>query len=124
MSDERGKVRVLLVDDDPEIREAVGWLLEDEGYDVVTAADGQQALDCVSDARPDLILLDIGLPILTGEEVAAELRAQSIAPPPIVVMTAAGSVVDKSRRVGAVGYVAKPFDLDHLVHVVRRALGK
>jgi two-component system alkaline phosphatase synthesis response regulator PhoP len=115
---------VLVVDDDLEIRESVRWFLEDEGLTVETAADGQQALDQATRARPALVVLDMGLPILTGEEVAAGLQAAYAEPPPILVMTAAGRAADAARRVGAYAYLDKPFDLDDLAEKVWRALGR
>lgn len=65
---------ILLVEDQPEIRDAVRWLLEDEGFAVETAADGQAALAQVTQLRPALIILDMGLPILSGEGVVEGLQ--------------------------------------------------
>lgn len=117
-----GDSRVLVVDDDPDIREAVRWLLEDEGLAVETAADGLQAVERAMRDRPALVVLDMGLPLLSGEEVAAALRAHFREPPPIIVITAAGSVAEKAQRIGAFAYVSKPFDLDELVRTVSAAL--
>jgi DNA-binding response OmpR family regulator len=114
--------RVLVVDDDPEIREVVTWLLEDEGLPVETAADGQRALDCATRARPALIVLDMGLPIISGEEVAVRLRAHYGEPPPIIVVSADGRAAEKAARIGAQEYLHKPFDIDELVRQVRGAL--
>ena len=111
---------VLVVDDDPEIRETITWALEDEGLTVMGAGDGQAAVDKVLADRPALILLDMGLPILSGEEVAATLRERMAAPPPIIVVTAAGSAAERAARCGAVAYLAKPFQLDRLVELVTR----
>ena len=65
---------MLVVDDDPEIRDVVRWLLEDEGWTVETASDGRDALERATRARPALIVLDMGLPIMSGEEVAMRLH--------------------------------------------------
>ena len=116
--------RVLVVDDDPEIREVVTWLLEDEGLPVETAADGQRALDCALRARPALIVLDMGLPIMTGEEVAVRLRAHYGEPPPIIVVSADGRAAEKAARIGARAYLHKPFDIDELVRLVHGTLGE
>jgi DNA-binding response OmpR family regulator len=67
-------------------------------------------------------MLDMGLPLMSGEDFADRLRAEQAEPPSIVVMTAAGTIVDKATRVGAAAYVAKPFDLDDLVQTVRETL--
>lgn len=100
----------------------VRFVLEDEGYTVTTASDGQEALDRASEARPRLIVLDMGLPILSGEEVVAGLRDLFGEPPPILVMSAAGTIAERARRIGAAGYLAKPFDLDELAAAVREIL--
>ena len=114
---------VLVVEDEPELREVVSWLLRDEGFAVETASDGRQALERVAAQRPALVVLDMGLPILNGEQVAAGLREQYADPPPIILMTAAGTAAERARRIGAAAYVGKPFDLDDLVRAVHRALG-
>jgi CheY-like chemotaxis protein len=113
---------ILVVDDDPEIRDVVRWLLEDEGWTVETASDGRDALERATQARPALIVLDMGLPILSGEEVANRLRLYFREPPPIVVVSADGRAGEKAARIGAAAYLHKPFDVDELARLVRRAL--
>jgi DNA-binding response OmpR family regulator len=114
---------VLVVEDEPELREVVCAVLEDEGYIVVSAKDGRQAVDMACATPPSLILLDMGLPILSGEEVAAALQERLDQVPPILVMSAAGTVAERARRVGAASYIAKPFDLDDLTEAVQSVLG-
>ena len=116
------EARVLVVDDDPEIREVVSWLLEDEGLAVETASDGPRALDCATRERPALIVLDMGLPLMSGEEVAVRIRAHYGVPPPIIVVSADGRAAEKATRIGAQGYLHKPFDIDELVRLVRGTL--
>ena len=112
---------ILVVDDDPHLRETIQWCLEDEGLTVETAADGQQAVERATRSRPALILLDMGLPILSGEEAADQIRAAyGGAPPPIVVITAAGSAAEKARRCRAVAYIPKPFNIADLAETVLR----
>lgn len=113
---------VLVVDDDPEIRDVVRWLLEDEGWTVETASDGRDAVEQASRARPALIVLDMGLPILNGEEVAARLRQVYENPPPIIVVSADGRAGEKAARIGAASYLHKPFDVDALARLVRHTL--
>lgn len=113
---------VLVVDDDPLIRESVQWLLEDEGVAVVTAADGKQALEMALRIRPALVVLDIGLPLLSGEEVGLALQEQLPDPPPIVLVSAAGNLAAKARRIGAADYFSKPFDLDQLLASIHQLL--
>ncbi len=114
---------VLVVDDDPEIRDVVRWLLEDEGWIVETASDGRDALERATRARPALIVLDMGLPIMNGEEVARRLQQVYANPPPIVVVSADGRAGEKAARIGAASYLHKPFDVDELARIVRRTLG-
>lgn len=115
---------ILVVEDEPELQAVVAYVLQDEGYRVLTASDGRQAIDRAREARPALVLLDMGLPVLSGEEVAAELGRLYPDPPPVVVMSAAGTVVERARRVGAASYIAKPFDLDELTAAVHRVLDR
>ena len=114
---------MLVVDDDAAIRKMLQWALEDEGFLVEVAADGPQALEALAHRRPSLMILDIGLPGLSGYEVADAVRAQVGADMPIVVITADGRAAMKARRVGAVAYFHKPFDIDDLMSAVRRSLG-
>ncbi len=114
--------RILVVDDNPEIRDVVTWLLEDEGLPVDTAADGQRAVEMATRVRPSLIVLDMGLPILNGEEVAARLREHYGEPPPIIVVSADGRAAEKAALIGAHGYLHKPFDVEELIRLVHLAL--
>jgi len=111
-----------VVEDEPELREVVCAVLEDEGYTVVAASDGRQAVDMACENVPDLIILDMGLPILSGEEVASTLREKLAKPPPILVMSAAGTVAERARRIGAANYIPKPFELDDLTDAVHKLL--
>lgn len=110
---------VLVVDDDPDIRRVLTEVLEDEGYRVITASDGQRALDLIGAETPGLVLLDLQMPILNGWEVLARLREQHV-PVPVVFMTAGMRARDEAQLHGADGYLAKPFDLFELVRVVAR----
>lgn len=113
---------ILVVDDDPEIRDVVRWLLEDEGWIVETASDGRDAVNQATRARPALIVLDMGLPILNGEEVARHIQAVYPDPPPIIVVSADGRAGEKAARLGAASYLHKPFDVDELARRVRQTL--
>ena len=113
---------VLVIEDEPDLRKVVCLVLEDEGFVVEAASDGLQGLEMAARLQPAVIVLDMGLPRLSGEEVAAELRTMFTEPPAIVVMSAAGTVAERAQRIGAVGYVAKPFDLDDLAAAVHRAI--
>lgn len=117
-----GAALVLVVDDDANIRQMIQWTLEDEGFPVETAADGQQAVEQARRRKPDLMILDINMPVMDGYAVAAALHAAYGDDIPIITLTAAGQVADKARAVGAVDYLSKPFEIDDLVHSVWRAL--
>lgn len=109
---------VLIVDDDPYILEFVEMVLLDAGYLVMTAANGQQALEIVSNEPVGLVLLDMRMPIMDGWEFAAALRAARI-DVPVVVMTAAADAERRRVEIGAQGCLAKPFELDDLLRTVR-----
>ncbi len=113
---------VLVVDDDTSILDTVSSILSGEGYDVVSASSGEEALDAVARKLPLLILLDMRMPVMDGWAVARALRGQGISVP-IVVMTAAESAQRWADEVGAEGYLAKPFGLDELLTTVERFRG-
>jgi DNA-binding response OmpR family regulator len=117
-----GQRTVLLVEDEPTVRETVAEALSADGLRVVTAADGRQALDRFRAERPDLVLLDLMLPELSGMEVCRILRRESSVP--IIMLTARDSEVDKvvGLEVGADDYVTKPFSLRELQARVRAHL--
>lgn len=118
----RSEGAILVVDDDPDLRYAIRWALEDEGLVVTTAADGREALDIGARDRPALVVLDMGLPIVSGDGVAAGIHEAHGSAVPILVITADGRAMEKARRVGAFDYLHKPFELDDLVAAVRRGL--
>jgi len=113
---------VLIVEDDTDLRQTIQWTLEDEGLLVETAADGQEALKRAAQRKPTLVVLDMGLPIIDGNGVAAGLRASYGSSVSILTMTADGRAEEKAKRIGAIGYISKPFDLDALISAVKRAL--
>ena len=113
-------VRVLIVDDEPDIRATVSAMLEIEGYGVAEAANGADALAVVEAHPPDVILLDMRMPVLDGWGFAAEMRRRNHAIP-IVVMTAARDAARWAEEVAAAAFVAKPFGYDDLIAAVERA---
>jgi CheY-like chemotaxis protein len=113
--------RILVIDDDSDIREVVGEALQFAGYDVITARDGSQGLALARTFRPCLILLDLMMPTMTGWEFrAAQLKDAALANIPVMVVTALGH--DPDIQVSAV--LAKPFRLDDLLAQVRRFAGE
>jgi DNA-binding response OmpR family regulator len=114
--------RILVVDDRDDIRSLIAINLELEGFDVVTAADGQECLDVVEDVGPDLITLDVAMPTLDGFTTAARLRERpATAHIPIVIVTARAQGFDLARgaEIGVDAYLTKPFEPHELVRTVR-----
>jgi CheY-like chemotaxis protein len=109
--------RILVVDDDPSIRALLTELLQDEGYAVQATSDGQQALAAVRLTPPDLILLDLTMPVLNGLGVLRALRADAVlARVPVVVLTA--GALPARAMLGVQRVLAKPFDLHALLALV------
>ena len=113
---------VLVVDDDPGLREIIRETLEDEGLLVDVARDGPEALELAAQRRPDLVVLDWGLPVFDGDVVAAHLRQAHGDAIRFLIVTADGRAAEKARRAGAFAYLHKPFDVNALVELVRRGL--
>ncbi len=110
--------RVLVVDDELDIREAVTEVLSYEGHEVFTASDGAEALRKCLALQPDLVLLDLMMPGMNGWEFrSAQLRDSDIAEIPVVVLSALGRV----STIDALAFLPKPFGLDDLLELVRRA---
>ena len=114
--------KILVVDDDLNISELLKLYLENEGYLVFTAHDGQEAVDTFRDKSPDLVLLDIMLPKFDGWQVCREIRKTSSAP--IIMLTAKGETFDKvlGLELGADDYVVKPFDAKEVMARVKAVL--
>ncbi len=114
--------RVLVVDDEPGLRRALGVNLRARGYEVDLAQGGAEALALAAHARPDVVVLDLGLPDLDGTEVIAGLRGWTTVP--IIVLSARTSESDKVEALdaGADDYVVKPFGMDELLARLRAAL--
>jgi CheY-like chemotaxis protein len=114
--------RVLVVDDEMVIAEAVAAVLRDEGYDVATAANGQEGLARAAAAKPDLVLVDMMMPVMDGEEMSRRLQEDpETRHIPIVVMSA----VHRSLRdltFDHAAFLPKPFDLDTLLETIAEAL--
>ena len=115
-------VRILVVEDEPQMQKLLRMSLSAEGYRVIDASKGQEAIDLARTHNPDLVLLDLGLPDMDGTEVTKALRAWSAKP--IIVISARGQEEDKIRAldVGADDYLTKPFATGELMARIRVAL--
>ncbi len=118
------QAHILVVDDEPDIRELVSDILEDEGYSVSTAQDGESARVAFADGPPDLVLLDIWMPDIDGITLLREWSEDSGPPCPVVVMSGHGTLETavEATRLGAHDFVQKPLSLAKLLATVRQAL--
>ncbi|HEX2910444.1 MAG TPA: response regulator transcription factor [Chloroflexia bacterium] len=116
--------RILVVDDEPQITEFLRRGLTYKGFEVIAADTGEQALDTARDCPPDLVVLDVMLPDLSGYEVCRRLRATGDRTLPILMLTAKDSLADKVTGLdsGADDYIAKPFAFDELLARIRAGL--
>ena len=119
MPDGQKAARVLVVDDDPEIAETMAEVLDFEGYSVAIARDGVQAMDRIPKFVPDVILLDLMMPLMTGFEVLERLREQRNTTPVVVVSANQGY---EASDLNVAGKVRKPFGLTQLLDAVTAAL--
>jgi DNA-binding response OmpR family regulator len=113
---------ILVVDDEVSIRLLVTTVLEMEGYIVYAVGDGRSALTAIYAYQPKLVLLDIGMPVLTGDRVLQQLRFDNVTVP-VIIMTA-GPVKASWHGQGVIAVLAKPFEIDALVNLVRSMLSR
>lgn len=116
------KQKILIVDDDAHISELVSLYLNSEGFDTQTAANGKEAMDRIPRYMPDLVILDVMMPVMDGYETCREIRKTSQTP--VVFLTAKGETFDKvlGLELGADDYIVKPFDNKELVARVKAIL--
>ena len=121
------KKKVLIVDDDPNIVRSLSFILEKEGYMVIAASDGEEALKKVKEELPHLIILDIMLPKIDGFQVYKRLKANTKTKGiRTAVLTAKGEENDKrlGQELGVDAYITKPFNVDALLSEVRKILNQ
>jgi len=119
------KAKILLIDDEPDLVWAMRYLLQDEGYEVSVAFDGQGGIKAAQRSRPDLVILDVAMPNMDGLEVCARLRRDpGLASVPILFLSAYGTAQDRTKGLnkGSDDYVVKPPNMDELVARVRALL--
>ena len=122
--DSGGGTCVLIADDDPDILGLLGFLLEQEGYEVLRAVDGVQALQLADEHEPALCVLDVSMPGVDGYAVCRELQARGQSPPTVIFLTAHAHTTARVSGLdaGAVDYVVKPFNGEELMARIRAAL--
>ncbi|HEX7487641.1 MAG TPA: response regulator [Anaeromyxobacteraceae bacterium] len=115
-----GSVGILVVEDDADIRSALGDILADEGYAVSSAADGREALELLrAGLSPRVILLDLMMPVMTGPAFrAAQLAEPSLSGIPVILITAGGRLREVSQALGAEASFSKPFELSRLLRAI------
>ena len=120
------KAKILIVDDEPFNVDVLQQELEDLNYQILTAANGQEALDKIRSQQPDLILLDLMMPVLDGFAVLSQIKADSdLRDIPVIIVSAAddSKSIVKGIKQGADDYITKPIDAAHLVKKVKEHLG-
>ncbi len=117
--------KILIADDEEDVKVVVQLFLESKGYDIVTAYDGLDAMDRAREENPDLIILDVMMPIIDGFEVCKKLKEDpGLKDIPVVMLSASSHAESKQRgiEVGAVEYIVKPFDPEKLQAVIESIL--
>ena len=125
MEDQARKAEILVIEDEDNIAIALDYLLTREGYSQTRLATGAGAIDAIRKNQPDLVLLDVMLPAVSGYEICQAIRADpACADVRILMMTARGSAMErrKGMAMGADGFISKPFELKELRDEVRRIL--
>jgi two-component system nitrogen regulation response regulator NtrX len=123
--EQRSSDLILVVDDEPRVRESIRSILEDEGYAIIEASDGQEGLTRVAADKPDSVLLDIWMPDLDGIEVLRGIK-QLDADLPVIIMSGHGTIETavKAAKLGAYDFLEKPLSIDKLELVLRNALSQ
>ena len=120
---EADALKVMVIDDSKTIRRTAETLLKKEGYDVITAVDGFEALSLIADHRPDIIFVDIMMPRLDGYQTCALIKNNHVfKSTPVIMLSSKDGLFDKAkgRIVGSEQYLTKPFTKDELLGAIRR----
>ena len=115
---------ILVVDDETDIVNLVVELLQDEGYEVRSAFNGEMALAAIAQQQPAMILMDMYMPQMTGIMLLEHMRANGITDIPVILMTASPRAAEPLLNMEMVDYLAKPFDIDQLLECVARNFGR
>jgi DNA-binding response OmpR family regulator len=117
-------MRILVVDDNRDILELVQRVLQTYGYEVVVARDGLEALQQESTALPDLVILDVNLPMLDGWEVCRRIKARRDVPIMLLTVRAERADIERSRDAGADDHLPKPFDISEFLSRIGRLMAR
>ena len=113
--------KILIIDDDVTALDIVDFLFEDRGYEVVRRADGLSALECVESVKPDIILIDLMMPIMDGYTFRTEqMKNPEWSKVPVVVMSAEANAKEKMKNFGITAFLSKPVELDTILKTVER----
>ena len=117
--------KILVVDDEPDVLKILSLRLAKTGYEVISAIDGQGALDLARQMIPDLIILDVYLPDINGDDIAKIMKEdKKLKDIPVILISAtATSIAQRAKECGANGYIAKPFESEGLIDTVKKVLG-
>ena len=119
------KKKILIVDDEPDLLKLTSLRLEKHGYEIKTAVNSRDAIDLIEKEKPDLILLDVIIPIMFGTELCRCVKSdENLRHIPIILYTAHGEVMtdEKAKSFGADDYIAKPFEAKELLNKIERLL--
>ncbi len=118
-------VKILIIDDQPGIRQLLSEILKEEGYLIYNAINGMDGISKIEEVKPDVILLDMKMPGMDGIEVLGELKQLHIKTK-VIMMTAYGELdpINEARHLGAYGYVSKPFDVLNLCQTIRKVVAE
>jgi CheY-like chemotaxis protein len=119
------KKKILIVDDEPDVLKLTSLRLEKQGYEIKTAVNSKDALNLIQKEKPDLVLIDVILPIMYGTEICRWVKSdENLRHIPIILCTAHGEVMtdEKAKSFGADDYIAKPFDAKELMNKIERLL--
>ena len=113
---------ILVVDDEPSIRDFLAWVLEDEGFRVTTAGDGREALAVAKEQPPDVVLTDLMMPVLNGYELIDGLRREQIPVRAVIAMSAVNVAADRTPAADL--FVSKPFEVEQILASVQALLSQ
>lgn len=122
--DGRTRPRVLVIDDDDAVCDVLREALTDAGYAVATVPHGAAALELVRHHQPAVILLDLRMPIMDGWSFVDQYRRQARPPASVILLSALKDVEDSARRIGAAGFIKKPFELDHVLSQIESCIAE